>query len=201
MRAKALLLRQSRLAFQRRGQSTTGDAAAKAREGASDMAGKAQQGLSRVTSSAGSVLSNSASTVSKTLSSVGGRTGQIIQLVQRMIPPTTYYMRVLGELFKLTFQARNMAPPTMQTIERYMGSMRNSLRNPSSLMQQATRTAESTGKEAVNNPQSLMSRVRNMDSATMTSMAVVAAELLGFFSVGEMIGRFKIVGYRGETHH
>jgi F-type H+-transporting ATPase subunit g len=32
---------------------------------------------------------------------------------------------------------------------------------------------------------------------------VIVAELLGFFTVGEMIGKMKLVGYRGDTgaHH
>ena len=30
---------------------------------------------------------------------------------------------------------------------------------------------------------------------------VVLAELLGFFTVGEIIGRVKIVGYHGDVHH
>ena len=40
-----------------------------------------------------------------------------------------------------------------------------------------------------------------MDRETLTTAAVVSAEVLGFFCVGEMIGRFKIVGYRGGAHH
>lgn len=32
-------------------------------------------------------------------------------------------------------------------------------------------------------------------------MGVIGAELLGFFTVGEILGRFKLVGYRGDTHH
>lgn len=37
----------------------------------------------------------------------------------------------------------------------------------------------------------------------MVGGAVVLAEALGFFSVGEMLGRFKLVGYRGSKgeHH
>lgn len=48
-----------------------------------------------------------------------------------------------------------------------------------------------------------MSRVRNLNQAQLISGGVLAAELLGFFTVGEMIGRMKLVGYRGETgaHH
>lgn len=34
----------------------------------------------------------------------------------------------------------------------------------------------------------------------MVSAGVVGAEVLGFFTVGEMVGRFKLVGYRGDVH-
>lgn len=50
------------------------------------------------------------------------------------------------------------------------------------------------------NPESLQS-VRNMNLAQFTAYAVIAAQVLGFFTVGEMIGRMKIVGYHGEVHH
>ena len=42
-----------------------------------------------------------------------------------------------------------------------------------------------------------------MDTQTLTSAGVVLAEVVGFFTVGEMIGRLKIVGYRGghAEHH
>lgn len=37
----------------------------------------------------------------------------------------------------------------------------------------------------------------------MAVAGVVGAELLGFFTIGEIIGRFKLVGYRveQEEHH
>lgn len=35
----------------------------------------------------------------------------------------------------------------------------------------------------------------------MVTVGVIAAEVLGFFTVGEMLGRFKIVGYRGTPAH
>jgi len=53
------------------------------------------------------------------------------------------------------------------------------------------------------NPEGVLQRIRNLNSAQMVTAGVVGAELLGFFTVGEMIGRMKLVGYRGETgsHH
>ena len=48
-----------------------------------------------------------------------------------------------------------------------------------------------------------LGRMRNVNRQQMAAGAVISAEVLGFFTVGEIIGRFKLVGYRGETasHH
>lgn len=98
----------------------------------------------------------------------------------------------------------------MQTIQSYTQPMMNAVRNPSSLMnrasstaQSATKTASETAQTAYSNPQDFLTRLRNLDTATLTTVGVVSAEVLGFFTVGEMIGRFKIVGYRGAhgEHH
>ena len=35
----------------------------------------------------------------------------------------------------------------------------------------------------------------------MATLGVIAAEVLGFFTVGEMIGRLKVVGYTGDVVH
>lgn len=103
----------------------------------------------------------------------------------------------------------------MQTVQTYLTPVQNALRNPSALLnqtsssaKQATQTAQKvaqdTAKTAVENPQSFLTRLRNLDTATLTTVGVVTAETIGFFSVGEMLGRFKIVGYRSSApaeHH
>jgi F-type H+-transporting ATPase subunit g len=40
-----------------------------------------------------------------------------------------------------------------------------------------------------------------MSSAQWLSVGVVAAEVIGFFTVGEIIGRFKVVGYHPAPEH
>lgn len=35
----------------------------------------------------------------------------------------------------------------------------------------------------------------------MATVGVVGAEVLGFFTVGEMIGRMKLVGYKGDKEY
>lgn len=47
------------------------------------------------------------------------------------------------------------------------------------------------------NPQQL----RNLSRTQVVAGGVVLAECLGFFTVGEMIGRLKLIGYHGEVHH
>ncbi|KAK3710435.1 ATP synthase subunit G atp20 [Vermiconidia calcicola] len=206
-----LVLRQSRLVLQRRAASSTTESAAnaasstanKAKEGASQATSQAQQGLSRVTSSAGSALSGVTDATTNVVSRVGGRTGAAINFVQGIIPPTLYYARVGGELAKMIYRGRNMQPPTMQTIQSYLTPLQNAVRNPSSITSRTVGAAENTAETAINNPQRFMESVRNMDSTALLTAGVVAAEAVGFFCVGEMIGRLKIVGYRAEQqeHH
>ena len=88
---------------------------------------------------------------------------------------------------------------SISTFQAYFQRAIKSIRNPGALTQQAQGAAEN----AAANPEGVMSRVRNLSQAQLISGGVLAAELLGFFTVGEMIGRMKLVGYRGETgaHH
>lgn len=46
----------------------------------------------------------------------------------------------------------------------------------------------------------MMDRIRNMNRQQLVTVGVVGAEILGFFTVGEMIGRMKLIGYRGDSH-
>lgn len=49
-------------------------------------------------------------------------------------------------------------------------------------------------------PQSIIKRIQSMDNQQMISVGVVAAEAIGFFTVGEMIGRMKLIGYSSSQH-
>lgn len=89
----------------------------------------------------------------------------------------------------------------MQTVQQYLQPVTNALRNPSALGSQTAKAAERSADAAINSPQSFLTRLRNLDNATLTSVGIITAETIGFFSVGEMIGRFKIVGYRGAGGH
>lgn len=146
---------------------------------------KATDSLSRAASAAGPALKG----VGKTLSSIGGQTGQVISLLQRHIPTTVYYTRVGLELSKLVFHGRNMVPPPLSTFQSYFQRL---LRNPGSILSSIS----------LKNPKEILQRARSLSSGELAYGMVLFAELLGFFTVGEIIGRFKLIGYNGEiTHH
>ncbi|KAI0860149.1 GroES-like protein [Xylaria cubensis] len=172
-------------------------AASKAAASASQYASKAQEGLSKVTSSAGPAIAGAAKGVANSLSKVGGRTARLVAFVENQVPTVIYYSKVGAEVAKIVFRSQKMSPPPMQTFQTYF---QNAWKNPSSLLQSASQTAAKTAQQ----PASLLSRVQNVSRAQLITGGVIAAECLGFFTVGEMIGRFKIIGYHGETaaaHH
>ncbi|KAF2622955.1 putative mitochondrial F1F0-ATP synthase g subunit [Macroventuria anomochaeta] len=195
------LVRQSRFAVRRAGvrnASTTSEAAGAAKEKAGDAASKVQskasEGLTKVktsaesaASSASNAASNAAGTVNSAASKAQGRVGRLVGAVQGLIPQATYYGRVTLELGKLIVQQRSMAPPSIQTIQGYLQPALNALRHPASIANTLS-------------PNTLLSQVRGASSAQYWSAGVVAAEILGFFSIGEIIGRFKLVGYREKGH-
>ena len=78
-----------------------------------------------------------------------------------------------------------MNPPSVATFQNVYQGLWRSVQN----------------RSAFQAPQAVLQQVRNMGTAQLVAGGVVAAECLGFFTVGEMIGRFKLVGYHGETAH
>jgi len=192
------VLRQTRFLLRRnnfRQASTTSEAAAKAQETGQQAVSKASEGLSRVQSSAGSAASRVGSSAYSALSRVGGRTGRMISFVESLIPPTVYYSRVGWELARIVFRGQQMAPPSVAQFQSYFQPLTNVFRNPRSIMSSA-----SSATNAVN-PEAVLSSIRNVNRRQLTTVGIVFAEILGFFTVGEMIGRMKVVGYHGEPHH
>ncbi|KAK2043057.1 hypothetical protein LZ31DRAFT_555575 [Colletotrichum somersetense] len=163
------------------------ESAKEAASKASEYSAKAAQGLSRAASAAGPALSGAVSALGK----VGGRTGKVVNFIEKQVPWVVYYSRVGLELSKIVFHGQKMAPPPVSTFQSYFQRAVAALKNPSTLLNSVSSSA------AAAKPADLASRI---NTGSVAFGAVVAAECLGFFTVGEMIGRFKIVGYHGETH-
>ncbi|KAI1309842.1 GroES-like protein [Xylaria venustula] len=196
----------------RRFESTATKAAESAKEGASkaaetvkeasasEYASKAQEGLSKVTSSAGPAIAGAAKGVATSLSKVGGRTARVVAFVEKQVPTAVYYSKVGAEVAKIVFRGQKMSPPSLETFQTYF---QNVWKNPTSLLQSASQAASEAASKTAQEPASILARIQNVSRAQLVAGGVIAAECLGFFTVGEMIGRFKIIGYHGETptHH
>lgn len=90
----------------------------------------------------------------------------------------------------------------MQTIQSYLQPVLNAAKSPATLINRVASEANSAAQKVSQEPANILAQVRNLSSAQWLSAGVVAAEVIGFFSVGEIIGRFKLVGYRTkEAHH
>jgi len=183
--------------FARRNASSASEVAGAAKAKTAKATSKASEGLTRVTSSAGSALMKAGSTASSALGKIGGRTGRAIRFVQSLVPPTIYYSKVGLELGKIIFESRKMSPPSMATFQSYFQPVLSAARNPTSIFSQTASAASAL------NPSTVLNRARNVNTQQYASAAIVTAEVIGFFSVGEMLGRFKVVGYRSSApaHH
>lgn len=183
------MLRSSALrqAAARRFESTASQKASEAAKDAGSKAkeyqAKAQEGLSRVSSAAGPALAGAA----RTLSKVGGPVGRAVNFVERQTPTVVYYSKVGLELGKLVANGQKISVPSASTFQGFYQNLWQSVQN----------------RSIVQSGQNFVQSIRGLSTAQLAAGGVVLAECLGFFTVGEMIGRFKVVGYHGETgsHH
>ncbi|KAI1251792.1 hypothetical protein MGN70_006361 [Eutypa lata] len=169
---------------------TAKDTAAKVSATVSEYSTKAAQGLSKVTATAGPAITGAAKGVAESLSKVGGRTGRLVGFIEKQTPTVVFYSKVGAELAKIVFRNQKMTPPYFQNV------YKTYLQNPNALLQTASKAAQQ--------PANLLQQARNVSRAQLVAGGVLAAECVGFFTVGEMIGRFKIIGYHGgnpAAHH
>jgi hypothetical protein len=138
-------------------------------------------------------------------------------MTDTVVPTTLYYSRVGLELGRLVFKGQGMAPyeasericndhvltlssPSMSHVQSYTQPLTNAVKNPDRLRHFITDASSNLPKNA-QSPEGILSSVRNVNRQQLANIGVIAAEVLGFFTVGTMIGRLKIVGYHGEVHH
>lgn len=77
----------------------------------------------------------------------------------------------------------------------YLEPVINAVKSPKTIL--------SSASSALNtySPETVLSNIRNTNRQQLITLGVMGAEVLGFFTVGTMIGRMKIVGYHGEVSH
>ena len=71
----------------------------------------------------------------------------------------------------------------VQTFQTYGQNLLSAVKNP-----------------GANSPSNPFQAMRNIGTSQLITAGVVAAEMIGFFTVGEMVGRMKLIGYRSSSH-
>lgn len=111
-----------------------------------------------------------------------------------MSPPYVAHFRTpkLKNPIKLIYKLFNRSLDVFQS---YFSSFVNVIRHPTVFFSAAENTANSVTLNGI------LGRIRNITRQQLVSVGIISAEVLGFFTVGEMIGRLKLVGYRGDVEH
>ena len=86
-----------------------------------------------------------------------------------------------------------MISRSVASVQQFVNSIPQVLRNPTAAFRSAGFADASTG--------SFLNRIRNLNREQTISLGVIGAELLGFFTLGKVLGRRKLVGYRGDSHN
>lgn len=118
-----------------------------------------------------------------------------------MIPPTVYYGKVGLELAKLVARGQKMSPPYVMTILCFLcASTYQCCSNAQTFQTYGQNLMNAVRNPSANTPSNPFQAMRNVGSSQLVTVGVVTAEILGFFTVGEMIGRMKLIGYRSSSH-
>jgi F-type H+-transporting ATPase subunit g len=78
------------------------------------------------------------------------------------------------------------------TFQGYIQPAINAARQPTTLFSKLANSPYAQPTEALNT-------VRNISGPQLLATGVLVAEVIGFFTIGEIIGRFKLVGYRSSA--
>ncbi|KAF3902949.1 hypothetical protein ABW20_dc0101180 [Dactylellina cionopaga] len=176
--------------------SSASTAAAKAQETASNVAAKAQEIFNKGVAAAGPMAAKLGESINKAPTS-----GGIVGTIQGAIPHVVYYSKVAAELGKHIYRGQKMNPPSLDSLQNFYRPYVGPLLNPSSWWGHIKSIRPRIS--ALPDPETAMHSIQAVPKKELAQYAVLAAECLGFFTVGTMIGRRKIVGYRGGVveHH
>ncbi|KAF3938078.1 hypothetical protein ABW19_dt0204619 [Dactylella cylindrospora] len=135
------------------------------------------------------------------VNSAPGGGNKIVSAVQGAIPHVVYWSKVTAELGKQVYKSQQMSPPSLEAIQKFYAPVTDVLLKPATWWGQIQTIRPRIS--ALPDPETAWNSLRTVPAKDLAQYSVWALEFLGFFTVGTMIGRRKIVGYRGgvKEHH
>ncbi|CDO93329.1 unnamed protein product [Kluyveromyces dobzhanskii CBS 2104] len=107
----------------------------------------------------------------------------LTQKTQALLTKTVYYGKVTAELSKQVYTKEGLQPPNFSDFEMVY----------TRLYRQALGYS--------NKPQQVVNMFKNIEKDQAVKVGAIGVQLLGLYSLGEIIGRRNIVGYRNYSSH
>ena len=104
---------------------------------------------------------------------------RILQIGSNVLQQVVYGLKVTQQVAKTIYEKEKMSPPSVKELG------------------DAVNGFMTVGKQAVR----MVKSKELPQSSQVVSAARVGVELLGFFTIGEIIGRWHIVGYKSLNKH
>ncbi|CAH01830.1 F1F0 ATP synthase subunit g [Kluyveromyces lactis] len=118
------------------------------------------------------------------ISRVQSLVSSLTHKTQSLLTKTVYYGKVTAELSKQVYTKEGLQPPNFSDFEMVY----------TRLYRQALGYADK--------PQQVVNLLKNIEKDQAVKIGAFGVQLLGLYSLGEIIGRRKVVGYRNySTHH
>jgi len=110
------------------------------------------------------------------LAGIGRATSGLVERYPTYTKPILYWTRVTGEISKEVWYKEKLAPPSIEQFQRVYSDLLKSV--------------------YAFNTQTLLNIVNNIDSKSTSSFLLIALQVIAFFTVGEIIGRRHLIGYK-----
>ncbi|KAK9379238.1 mitochondrial ATP synthase g subunit-domain-containing protein [Kockiozyma suomiensis] len=112
-----------------------------------------------------------------TLSTIVARANGAVTLAKTTFDNTLYWSKVVAEVAKQAYLKEAMSPPSIETFKSTYISLYQSL-----LLKAKA-------------PEELIAFVKSLNGKSILAYSAYGIQILGFFSLGEIVGRRKLVGY------
>lgn len=117
---------------------------------------------------------NSTSAVSKATNAVSSVTSTVSNIISK----TVFWAKVVGELGKQVYIKEGMAPPT------------------SAQLKSVAELLQSQAKTAFTQPEKIVNTLKEKPLEYSVKFGIAAVQVFGLFSLGEIIGRRHVIGYK-----
>ncbi|KAK7202683.1 mitochondrial ATP synthase g subunit-domain-containing protein [Myxozyma melibiosi] len=115
--------------------------------------------------------------MNSTVNTIVAKANGVVSLAKTAADETLYWSKVIAEVAKQVYLKEGLAPPSVETFKStYLSFSQKFLSKLAS-------------------PEAVIDSAKSIDRQTVYRYTAYGVQIVGFFSLGEVIGRRKLVGY------